>query len=216
MGFGYHPDMINILKQLNLIILAILCLGLAACVHAPEGAYVSPEKRQHALAQLTAWQAQGSLSVVADGRREMMSFNWVEQANGLFTIRFSVLTYSAILQDYYGRLTFDKPIPGIDPSWLTYLVETQFWLRGLSSPSSMGQRKAIKHYDRYGRLIMLSQNGWLIQYQRYVTYSGYDMPTRITISGSHIQLRMVINNWIFFPKQKQAIVDPNVTLLRSL
>ena len=211
-GFGYHLSMRKSIK--NLLTLT-LCLGLAGCARIPQSVYIPPSERQQAVSQLTAWQAQGSLSVWANGQHNMMSFSWAQAANNLFTIRFSDFTYSVIVQDHHGALTMSKPIQGIDPSLLESLVDAQYWLRGLPLPLHLSHSKVFKRYDHYGHLNVLQQNGWLIQYQNYVPYLGYDLPMQIIISGQHAQLKIVIKRWGLVSNQP-SVSDAQVELLRSL
>ena len=200
------------------LIVLLLCLGLAACAHAPQSIYMSPTptQRQQTLSHLTAWRAQGSLSIVVNGQRHMMSFDWDQSANNLFNIRFSAFTYAVMLQNHYGVITLTKPIQGINPGLFQDLTRMQFWMLGVPVPASMRRGVLVTQYDQYGHLVMLQQNGCLIQYQNYKVYSGWDMPTQVIISRQDARLRLVINRWSFDAKQERAASNSNMLLLRSI
>ena len=200
----------------NLLTLT-LCLGLVGCAHEPQSMYVSPSERQQTVSQLTTWRAQGSLSLTANDRHDMVSFNWLQVANNVFSVRFSTFTYSVVLQNNHGQLTLSKPIEGIDSSVFQSLLDAQYWLRGLPLPRHLSRGSVSKSYDQYGRLLMLQQSGWLIHYQKYALYSGYELPTQVTISDQQMQLKLVIGRWDVTPSRVSVVApSADVALLKSI
>lgn len=196
----------------------VLCLGLVGCGHLPQSTYLSPKQRQQALSSLTHWRAQGSLNLIAHNKRQMLSFNWQQECNNLFNIRFSVFTYSVLLRDDHGHVTVSKPVQGISPGLWPILLETQFWLRGLPVPVRSHDVRVLKSYDSYGRLTTLLQNGWVIYYPQYAHFLGIDLPKVIIMKGSGMELRIVISDWQGHasPAPRIPTDEADIVLLRSL
>ena len=147
----------------------------------------------------------------------MVSFNWLQVANNVFSVRFSTFTYSVVLQNNHGQLTLSKPIEGIDSSVFQSLLDAQYWLRGLPLPRHLSRGSVSNSYDQYGRLLMLQQSGWLIHYQKYALYSGYELPTQVTISDQQMQLKLVIGRWDVTPSRVSVVApSADVALLKSI
>lgn len=202
------------------IIIIVLCLGLVACAVMPQSVYISPKQRQQALLSLSHWRAEGAISLVARHKRQMLSFNWQQEHNDVFNIRFSIFTYSVQFSDDHGHLTVDKPGQRMASELTdTLLPKAQFWLRGLPAPVYVSGDQVIKSYDSYGRLTRLVQNGWVIYYQQYAYSLGSDLPKVIIMSRPGVELRILISNWQgrHTPSTPSAPTnEADVMLLRSL
>jgi outer membrane lipoprotein LolB len=66
-----------------------------------------------------------------------------------------------------------------------------WWIRGLPSPDS----KSRLNLDADSRLAQLSQDGWQVEYLRYVEQNGFWLPERIKLSGFDLQVTLVIKDW---------------------
>lgn len=66
-----------------------------------------------------------------------------------------------------------------------------WWVRGLPVPDS---RSDIE-LDPQGRLLTLAQDGWQLEYDRYATHNGYDLPERIKLQGYDMDITLVIKSW---------------------
>jgi outer membrane lipoprotein LolB len=66
-----------------------------------------------------------------------------------------------------------------------------FWIRGLPVPNLPMQ----KQFDPYGRLSLLTQQDWQIQFLRYTHANQLDLPNKIFIKNQHINLKLVITTW---------------------
>ncbi|MDH5357558.1 MAG: lipoprotein insertase outer membrane protein LolB [Gammaproteobacteria bacterium] len=66
------------------------------------------------------------------------------------------------------------------------------WLRGLP----YGQKNIeFISYDNQGRLTHLKQQGWDIEFLRYVPFDGHSMPSKIFLKHPDLSLRLVITSW---------------------
>lgn len=66
-----------------------------------------------------------------------------------------------------------------------------YWLRGLPAPEPKAK---IKH-DTYGHLTSLTQAGWHIQYVRYTSFQGIDLPSKLVMTHQKIKVKIIINSW---------------------
>jgi outer membrane lipoprotein LolB len=66
------------------------------------------------------------------------------------------------------------------------------WVRGL--PHQQSNIESIE-YDEQGRIIHLVQQGWDIDFKRYVPFKQYSLPSKIFITQPDRSLRLVITSW---------------------
>ena len=66
-----------------------------------------------------------------------------------------------------------------------------WWIRGLPAPDSRS-RLAL---DGDSRLARLAQDGWDVEYLRYVEQDGYWLPERLRLTGHDLQVTLVIKDW---------------------
>lgn len=66
------------------------------------------------------------------------------------------------------------------------------WVRGM--PYQSKGYEEIR-FDQDGRLIYLVQQGWEIEYLRYIPFKHHSMPEKIFINHADIRLRLVISDW---------------------
>ena len=66
-----------------------------------------------------------------------------------------------------------------------------WWIRGLPAPES---RSRIT-LDSESHLAQLEQDGWKVEYQRYVEQNGYALPERLKLYGQDLEVTLVIKDW---------------------
>jgi outer membrane lipoprotein LolB len=66
------------------------------------------------------------------------------------------------------------------------------WVRGL--PYQQSKIELIE-YDDKGQIIHLVQQGWDIDFKRYVPFKQYSLPSKIFITQPDRSLRLVITSW---------------------
>ncbi|HFD38437.1 MAG TPA: outer membrane lipoprotein LolB [Anaerolineae bacterium] len=77
--------------------------------------------------------------------------------------------------------------------WWVPVKGLVYWLRGLPEPN-IDARRVL---DARGRLARLEQQGWRIDYQRYRTVSGVDLPAKMVLEHADpkLRLRLVVGRW---------------------
>ena len=68
----------------------------------------------------------------------------------------------------------------------------QDWVRGLPYQQASVD---LLEYDEEGRIIHLVQQGWDINFKRYVPFKQYSLPSKIFITQADRSLRLVITSW---------------------
>ncbi len=70
----------------------------------------------------------------------------------------------------------------------------QYWVRGLASPQYKTEKLLL---DSLGRPKSLSQAGWKIDYQRYLSNKSNAMPTKVVITRAkdNVYLKMIAKQW---------------------
>jgi len=66
-----------------------------------------------------------------------------------------------------------------------------YWIKAIAIPKIAADKK----YDPYHHLIELSQLGWHIKYLDYRSDKGIDLPSKIVISNTPINIKILINRW---------------------
>lgn len=77
--------------------------------------------------------------------------------------------------------------------WRLPVSNLYYWIRGLPTPHSPSQ----KQFDAYHHIMILRQQGWIIHYQRYVSFRRIDVPSRIYLENPQLQVKIVVNQWQF-------------------
>ena len=70
------------------------------------------------------------------------------------------------------------------------------WVRGMPDPSINIDRLEL---DNKGQVTHLIQQGWDIQFLRYVPFEGHTLPVKIFIDKQDLSLRLVITRWASLP-----------------
>lgn len=208
-------------RALLRFLLVSMAVILAGCAHPMQlgkvntkqkFVYLSPEKRVAKLSQVNHWRLYGAFSVEVNNKTKILNFDWYQRSRKMFIVKLSSPGdfYQLMLKFYHGVFTFWKtPTRYVQAKsfknlmlselgWYLPFDDFYFWVRGLPLTGKYSHGKVIKKYDKYGHLIVLGQNGYVIHYRRFVNYRGYDMPTMMDVFGKHIKVRIAIKDWIFY------------------
>jgi len=80
-----------------------------------------------------------------------------------------------------ARLGFDPP-----------LASLRYWVLGVPDPA----QPATEALDQtQQRLTALTQDGWRVDFQSYVTASGESLPARLTMQRDAVRVRLLVDNW---------------------
>lgn len=76
--------------------------------------------------------------------------------------------------------------------WSLPVAGMRYWVRGIPAPASV--IKKIR-YDNQGRVVLLQQAGWHIDYLAYHTLGIQSRPKRIRMVHGNVRLILVIDRW---------------------
>ncbi len=163
------------------------------------------QQRQTALMLLEKWQINGRTVIRQGNEAWNAGLNW-QQNNDHFQIKLSgpFAQGGVILDGDSNRvvLTMDdgSQIAAQTPEAL--LLEAlkvhmpvsalRDWVRGL--PYAAESVDEVR-YDDQGRISYLKQDGWEIEYLRYVPFKGYSMPAKVFINHPELSVRVIVNDW---------------------
>ncbi|PHS30979.1 MAG: outer membrane lipoprotein LolB [Methylophaga sp.] len=170
---------------------------------------VSPEAlaqaRQIELLQLNNWKIQGRTVIRNKQEAWNVGLRW-QQNNDEFQIQllgpFAQGGVSIEGNDKSVIMTMDdgQKLQSTNPEALiakTLGVQLpidalRFWIRGLPYQQS---KVELVEYDEKGRITHLIQQGWNVDFKRYVPFKQYSLPSKIFITRADRSLRLVITSW---------------------
>jgi len=75
--------------------------------------------------------------------------------------------------------------------WAVPVEALAWWVRGLAAPGKLQHRVL----DEEGRLSLLQQDGWRIEFGRYGTVEGEAMPAKMTARQDDRTVKLAIRKW---------------------
>ncbi len=167
------------------------------------------DAHQAAVQALGQWSLSGRIALDADGQQWHANVRWKER-NGDYDIQF----FGPFGRDA-GRLRGDEAGVDLrtsdgeyynapDPDRLVREVlgyrlpvsGLRHWILGLPAPGAASERS----FDARGRLTLLEQSGWQVQYQRYRESVSPSLPDRLELHyGQEIRLRLLVDAWTLEP-----------------
>lgn len=208
----------------RIILLGLVCL-LVGCVSVnppPEEQYsfktINAATRQTQISQLRFWGVNGSFSLVYPEHTPIIAaFTWRQLGRNQFYIRVSssLDLYNIYITKEFGSVTLWKTAtefykaksPEVlmerELRWSLPLSNLYYWIRGIPAPG-----KKVAHYDKYGHLIDLQQQGWNIECKFYETVYGLDLPRVIIMERPGYAIKIAIKHWFLF-MHKLEVEDSN-------
>jgi outer membrane lipoprotein LolB len=193
-------------------LVATLCVACVAPAPRPSADRVEALWTAHAAATrpLSHWELHGRLAVQADDRGGQASLLWVREAGrhsirlngplGRGVVRITQDESGARLQDSEQRVFEAANAEELlfrYTGWRLPIANLDWWVLGLPVPGMA----ADQTLDDAGRLQTLRQKGWAVQYDKYVSVDGYDLPGRLQLTRAadagapDMQVRLVIDHW---------------------
>lgn len=77
--------------------------------------------------------------------------------------------------------------------WEVPVDSLSWWVRGLAAPGAVDQRQI----DAEGRITLLSQDGWEVEYKKYKEFSGLVMPIRLDARNGDQRVKFIMREWTF-------------------
>ena len=99
----------------------------------------------------------------------------------LVTSRGEHVDNAAAHAELAARLGFDPP-----------LASFRYWLLGVPDPNAPASETLDVAQQR---LTGLTQDGWQVEYLRYMSAGGETLPARLTLARAAVRVRLLVDNW---------------------
>lgn len=77
--------------------------------------------------------------------------------------------------------------------WTPPVTSLVYWVRGLPRP---GHERERDLHDAWGRLTLLEQDGWQVDFERWENEAdGLALPRRLTLTHPRLRIRLLIDGW---------------------
>lgn len=162
------------------------------------------QQRIQALSAMRNWSLSGAISIRHGQSATIANYQWQQQGSS-YSIHLAG-ALNAGSTTVTGRRGYVQVVrangerwQGTDPNkliaqrlgWRLPVDELFYWVRGLPAPGAKRGQKV----DAKGHLIALTQQGWQIQWQRYRTVGGLDLPRWIVLRDGTWQVKILIRQW---------------------
>jgi outer membrane lipoprotein LolB len=152
------------------------------------------------LQKAVAWQLDGRAAVAVGTQGWQATLNWQQHGEssevhlaGPFGVGALVLKRSpdglslngappsdAVLAQLQERLGFDLPLDHL-----------RFWLLGVPDPAAAFDLKR----NSQDRASQLTQDDWIIEYDRYMPVAGDVLPAHLVLSREGVRVRIAVDRW---------------------
>ena len=194
----------------GVFLLSLLLLSATACVPilqtkpdiSPESLFATRSKE---LVQLDRWKIKGRTMITQGSEAWSVGLRWQED-RGAYQIKLEGpfaqggVTLDGDEEQVVLTMTTGEKIASTNPEelilevvgWNLPVSALRDWVRGLPY-----EQQAIESitYDDEGRITHLVQQGWDIEFLRYMPFDSYSMPAKIFIKHPDLSVRLVISSW---------------------
>ncbi len=196
--------------SIRLALAALGVLLVAACATPGRQLPASDfELQQKQLQALDNWQVEGKIGLRSNGRGNSAQLNW-QQQQGHYRLRLSgPLGIGTVLVDGNDQGVQLRTREGVyraaSPEllleqltgWKIPVSALQYWARGLPSPDLPIEQQRVE----LGRLSLLQQGGWSIDYRDFVQVQDLWLPRKMVMNRPETQLTLLYHNWQFERKR---------------
>ncbi len=170
----------------------------------PGDSWLAQQQRQQTLSH---WQLSGKIGIRAPQENQSANLQW-QQAADQYRIELSgplgqggahIQGDSRGIQvDIAGEETLyaESAEQLMDNSlgWHFPISELLFWIKGIPAPDTPYRLQIEQN-----RLRTLEQNGWQINYLRYIQQGEYSLPSKLTILRDQLRITIVTKEWQLTP-----------------
>lgn len=190
------------MRALRLVAIVLLVSACSATPPLPPDAD-SFEAHRATLTDLQQWSFSGRIAVQSASGADSASLKWEQNGDDIrMALSGPVGIKEAILTRREGRLTLERNgeqqvlAPAEDPllaefGWTLPLNHLPYWLRGLPDPDLPIEQQTTTG----GRLSVLNQAGWALEYRDYQEVSGRALPRRISFSRADVSGKILLKEW---------------------
>lgn len=154
--------------------------------------------------KIGSWEISGAMAARSKGKGWNASLNWMQRGASRYQIRLSgpLGSGTIIVSRNGGVVTLRDGPKTASSSDASILLRQQtgislpvnnlyYWARGIPAPGSVQSEKR----DQAGRLIVLRQAGYTIDYPRYTSVGKAVLPSSVRLQGNGVFIKLVISRW---------------------
>lgn len=196
----------RLLKRVAIIPLCLLtaCAPPRPAEELPTNKTMPLEQRKAETNTISSWEIQGGMAAKSKGKGWSATMNWTQSGPGSYQIRLvgPLGGGSVLISKNGGLITFQDGPKKVTSSNADELLLKEtgirlpvnnlyYWVRGLPAP---GGTPSTKH-DPYNHLTHLQQNGYVIDFTKYTSVNGIDLPSIIRLEGHGVMAKVIIKHW---------------------
>jgi outer membrane lipoprotein LolB len=187
-------------RRLGLVLAGCAVLGACVTAHRPAAPAVGWGQRAADLQRLQDWQLDGRAAVAVGNQGWQATLHWTEHADaaelrlaGPFGVGAMVLkqtpegvslngsTHADTLTQVQDTLGFELPIEHL-----------RYWLLGVPDPAGAFDLTR----NGQDRASTLTQDGWRIDYDRYMPVGGDALPSLLVLTRDAVRVRIAVDHWV--------------------
>jgi outer membrane lipoprotein LolB len=187
----------------------VACLALALCLvgcatQREQSTDAPRDEQQRLLTTIERWSFSGRVAVKTEAGADSARLTWRQQADDLeMTLSgpVGVKRTTLIREDnvlsllHEGKrelLSADDDPLRREFGWSLPLDYLPWWLRGLPAPSPNPGRSQLEA----GRLTLLEQAGWTLEFPEYQWVDGHQLPRTIRFQREGVEGKILLKNWV--------------------
>lgn len=197
------------MKQTTRLVILSSCF-LTACAppkpaaELPENKVIPVEKRVAETSKVSAWNIRGGIAAKNKTKGFTATINWAQSGPSSYQIRLvgPLGGGSVIINRSGGNVTYqDGPKKFSSGSAEELLLQhtgvrlpvnnLYYWVRGLPAPGGAGKEE----HDQYNHLVKLQQGGYTVNFMKFTSVNGVDLPSMIRLDGHDVMVKVVIKSW---------------------
>lgn len=181
-------------------LLLLISLIITACSNQPSNTTPPPAS----VSAITHWDISGRIGIRTQDDAVSGNFSWQNTPSN-FSLNIvgpfgQGATSLSGTNHQLVTLTYeDKVVSSTDASslleeelgWEFPVEQAVYWIRGLASPNSL----ATTSLDDSGKVNLIEQDGWKIEYRSHTEVGQLSLPQRIQISKPPFRVSLIINQW---------------------
>lgn len=196
----------NTAKRLVIVSFCLLtaCAPPKPAEELPVNKVMPVEKRKAETATVSSWEINGALAAKSKSKGWSATLNWLQTGANAYQIRLiGPLGGGSVLINKKGStISFQDGAKKSTSTNAEELLQKQtgirlpvnnlyYWVRGLPAPG--GVQSEV--HDKYNHLTKLRQSGYTIDFTKYTSVKGIDLPSMIRLEGNGVMVKVIIKNW---------------------
>lgn len=196
----------NSKKTLALVSFCLLtaCAPPKPAEELPVNKVIPIEKRKAETATVSSWEINGALAAKSKSKGWSATLNWVQTGSSTSQIRLigPLGGGTVIITKKGSTITFQDGNKKSTSTNGEELLKKEtgislpvnnlyYWVRGLPAPGG-GESEV---HDKYNHLVKLRQHGYTIDFTKYTSVNGKDLPSMIRLEGNGVMIKVIIKSW---------------------